>query len=41
MFLCSRTNVASDDFTRAKRILKVSMLLNDRPEVACVTTRIY
>jgi len=37
MFLCSCTNVASDDFPRAKRILKVSMLFNDRPEVACVT----
>ena len=35
------TNAASDDFTRAKRILKVSMLFNYRPEVACVTTHIY
>ena len=28
-------------FTIAKRILKVSMLFNDRPEVACVTIPIY
>ena len=41
MFLCNCTNVASDDFTIAKRILKVSMLLNDRPEVACVAAPIY
>jgi hypothetical protein len=41
MFLYSCTNAASDDFTRAKRILKVSMLSNDRTEVARLTVRIY
>ena len=38
MFLYSCTNAASDDFTIAKRILKVSMLFNDRTEVARMTT---
>lgn len=41
MFLCSCTNVTNDDFTVAKRILKVSMLFNDRPEVACVPAPVY
>jgi hypothetical protein len=35
-FLCSCMTAASDDFTKAKRILKVSVLFNDRPEVACI-----
>jgi hypothetical protein len=41
LFLCTCTNVTSDDFTRAKRILKVSVLFNDISEVACVTAHVY
>jgi hypothetical protein len=38
--MCNHINAAGDDFTRAKRILKIHMLFNDRTEVAFIATHL-